>query len=268
MAFWGIEVEPGKPYFHYSDDEKGRLHVSQAALGAGSSTKSSILQCKVGDKKPICLCSLLPEKIETCALNLEFEEGEEATFSIIGSHRIEVEPGKPYVHYSDEEKGRLHVSQETLGAGSSTKKRILQCKVGDKKPIYLCSLLPEKLENCALNLEFDEGEEATFSIIGSHNVRLSGFFYGDNENQDNLEDDYGLYPSAFVGYVSAVAKRPRDGSKELLVFEPLLLNEASSSRLPISSGKCQCHHDEASSHRRRPEPHWVSVGHRESQSCS
>ncbi|GER35022.1 peptidyl-prolyl cis-trans isomerase [Striga asiatica] len=104
---------------------------------------------------------------------------------------IEVKPGKPYVLYSDEEKGRLHVSQATLGAGSSTKKSILQCKVGDKKPIYLCSLLPEKLETCALNLEFEEGEEAAFSIIGSHSVHLSGFFYGGDEDQDNLEDDYG-----------------------------------------------------------------------------
>ncbi|KAK4385067.1 Peptidyl-prolyl cis-trans isomerase FKBP53 [Sesamum angolense] len=84
MAFWGIEVKPGKPYIHLYDDERGRLHVSQATLGTGSSTKKSIVQCKVGDKKPIYLCSLLPERLETCALNLEFEEDDEVTFEIVG----------------------------------------------------------------------------------------------------------------------------------------------------------------------------------------
>lgn len=66
--------------------------------------------------------------------------------------------------------------------------------MGDKNPIYLCSLLPEKLETCALNHEFEEDEEVTFSIIGPHSVHLSGFFYGDNEDQDIHEDCHGWYP--------------------------------------------------------------------------
>ncbi|KAK4431579.1 Peptidyl-prolyl cis-trans isomerase FKBP53 [Sesamum alatum] len=107
---------------------------------------------------------------------------------------IEVKPGKPYVHTYDDERGRLHVSQATLGTGTSTKKSIVQCKVGDKKPIYLCSLLPERLETCALNLEFEEDDEVTFEIIGQHSVHLTGFFYGDNEDQDNEGDAYGSYP--------------------------------------------------------------------------
>lgn len=87
-----------------------------------------------------------------------------------------------------------------MGSGSSTKKSIVECKVGDKKPIYLCSLLPERLETCALNLEFEEEEEVTFSIIGSHSVHLSGFFYGDDEDEDEdyMEDDYGSYPFIIV----------------------------------------------------------------------
>lgn len=70
--------------------------------------------------------------------------------------------------------------------------------MGDKKPIYLCSLLPERLETCALNLEFEEDDEVTFSIIGSHSVHLSGFFYGNNADQDNLGIDYGSYPFTIV----------------------------------------------------------------------
>ncbi|KAL2454925.1 Peptidylprolyl isomerase [Abeliophyllum distichum] len=105
---------------------------------------------------------------------------------------IELKPGKPYIHRYDSERGSLHISQATLGTGSATKKSIVQCDVGDKKPIYLCSLLPERLETCALNLEFKEEDEVTFSVIGSHSVHLSGFFYSEDEDQDNLGDDCGF----------------------------------------------------------------------------
>ncbi|KAL2555995.1 Peptidyl-prolyl cis-trans isomerase FKBP53 [Forsythia ovata] len=103
---------------------------------------------------------------------------------------IEVKPGKPYIHRYDNERGRLHISQATLGSGSSAKKSKVQCNVGDKSPIYLCSLLPEILETCALNHEFEEEDEVTFSVIGPHSVHLSGFFYGEH-NQDKLGDDSG-----------------------------------------------------------------------------
>lgn len=82
--------------------------------------------------------------------------------------------------------------QATLGSGSSNKKCIVQCKVGDKEPIYLCSLLPEKLETCPLNLEFEEDDDVTFSVVGSHSVHLSGFFYG--ESEDCCGDEHGSYP--------------------------------------------------------------------------
>lgn len=114
---------------------------------------------------------------------------------------IEIKPGKPYIHRYDDENGRLHVSQATLGTGSSTKKSIVQCKVGDKNPIYLCSLLPERIETCALNLEFEEDDEVSFFVNGPHTVHLSGFFYGEDEDQDNVGDDYGsdLYEGNIVG---------------------------------------------------------------------
>ncbi|KAM7504659.1 hypothetical protein LguiB_003563 [Lonicera macranthoides] len=110
---------------------------------------------------------------------------------------IEVKPGKPYTHRFDDERGRLHVSQATLGTGSSTKKSIVQCIVGDKKPIFLCSLLPERIETSPLNLEFEEEDEVTFSVIGPCSVHLSGFFYGEtedncgHESHDYESDSYG-----------------------------------------------------------------------------
>lgn len=102
---------------------------------------------------------------------------------------VELKSGKPFTHNFEKERGRLHISQATLGSGSSNKKSIVQCKVGDKEPIYVCSLLPEKLETCPLNLEFEEDEDVTFSVIGSHNVHLSGFFYG--ESEDCCGEEYG-----------------------------------------------------------------------------
>ncbi|KAG8381466.1 hypothetical protein BUALT_Bualt06G0124800 [Buddleja alternifolia] len=76
------------------------------------------------------------------------------------------------------------------GNGSSDKKSIVQCNVRDKKPVYLCSLLPERLETCALNLEFDEDDgEVTFSVLGPQSVHLSGFFYGEAEDEGHPCDD-------------------------------------------------------------------------------
>ncbi|KAL1813849.1 peptidyl-prolyl cis-trans isomerase FKBP53 [Daucus carota subsp. sativus] len=107
---------------------------------------------------------------------------------------IEVKPGKPYIHKYDDEQGRLHVSQATLGDYSSTKRILLQCTAGDKSPVYLCSLLPGKNETCSLNIEFEEEDEVTLSVVGPHSVHLSGYFYGQSEDQcghDHGIDGYG-----------------------------------------------------------------------------
>lgn len=88
MGFWGIEVKPGKPYPYHSDNVTGKLRITQATLGPGSSKERSIIQCSVGHKSPIFLCSLIPNKIESCPLNLEFEEDDLVAFSVIGPQSI------------------------------------------------------------------------------------------------------------------------------------------------------------------------------------
>ncbi|XP_068645040.1 peptidyl-prolyl cis-trans isomerase FKBP43-like isoform X2 [Aristolochia californica] len=88
MAFWGIELKPTQSFTHHFDKERGRLHISQATLGWGGSTKKSVVQCNIGNKSPVLLCSLLPEKVECCPLDLEFEEAEEVTFSIVGPRSV------------------------------------------------------------------------------------------------------------------------------------------------------------------------------------
>ncbi|XP_047315328.1 peptidyl-prolyl cis-trans isomerase FKBP43-like isoform X2 [Impatiens glandulifera] len=88
MAFWGVEVRPGKPYTHSFDPGRGRLRLCQATLGIGVAIKKSLVQCNVGRKSPVFLCALLPDKTESCHLDLEFEESEEVIFSVIGPRSV------------------------------------------------------------------------------------------------------------------------------------------------------------------------------------
>ncbi|MCI11918.1 peptidyl-prolyl cis-trans isomerase FKBP53-like [Trifolium medium] len=76
----------------------------------------------------------------------------------------------------------------TLGDGSPAGKSILQCSSGHKNPVYLCTLLPNKVETCSLNLKFDEEDLVAFSVIGSRSIHLSGYFVADDG--DDLRDDY------------------------------------------------------------------------------
>lgn len=84
MAFWGVEVKPGKPVIHSCEKARGRLRISQATLGIGDATKKSIVQCNVGKRSPVLLCALLPNQTESCHLELEFQEADDVIFSVIG----------------------------------------------------------------------------------------------------------------------------------------------------------------------------------------
>ncbi|XP_019465465.1 PREDICTED: peptidyl-prolyl cis-trans isomerase FKBP43-like isoform X1 [Lupinus angustifolius] len=111
MAFWGVEVKPGKPFTHKYDNLKGRLHISMATLGFGSSTSKSILQCNIGNRSPIYLCSLYPGNTESLQLNLELEEeADQVIFSVIGPRSIHIcgyylssSFSNPTNHHSEEE---------------------------------------------------------------------------------------------------------------------------------------------------------------------
>ncbi|KAF8413049.1 hypothetical protein HHK36_001024 [Tetracentron sinense] len=106
---------------------------------------------------------------------------------------IEVKPGRPYTHRLDNLRGRLHISQATLENGSSTKRSLVQCNVGNKSPILLCSLLPDKIESCPLDLEFEEDDEVIFSVIGPRSVHLTGFYLGTGQNFGNDDDETDFY---------------------------------------------------------------------------
>lgn len=108
----------------------------------------------------------------------------------MGFWGIEVKPGKkvnPF--HEDNLQGRLHVTQATLGLGSSAEKSVLQCFREDKPPIFLCTLLPNKIESCSLDLEFDDEDSASFSVMGPKSIHLSGYLLADDED---VGDEYGL----------------------------------------------------------------------------
>ncbi|KAE8720266.1 Peptidyl-prolyl cis-trans isomerase FKBP43 [Hibiscus syriacus] len=88
----------------------------------------------------------------------------------------EVKPGKSFTHVPLY--GRLHISQATLGMGSGEQKSIVKCNIGHSKPVFLCSLFPDKAECCQLNLEFEESVEVVFSVIGPRAVHLTGYYLG------------------------------------------------------------------------------------------
>ncbi|KAI3864952.1 hypothetical protein MKW92_026911 [Papaver armeniacum] len=74
MAFWGVELEPGKPYTHKYDSSLGRLRITQRLF---LTVDNVIVQCKVGKKSPIKVCLLCPANGDTCTLDIQFEEKED-----------------------------------------------------------------------------------------------------------------------------------------------------------------------------------------------
>ncbi|KZV47352.1 hypothetical protein F511_30172 [Dorcoceras hygrometricum] len=109
---------------------------------------------------------------------------------------IEAKPGKPFTHYCEKSKGRLRISQATLGIGSTgdvTEKAFVQCSVGNQRPVLLCALLPNITESCHLELEFEEADDVTFSVIGPRSVYLTGYYlqkYHRNHQSDT--ESYGV----------------------------------------------------------------------------
>jgi FK506-binding nuclear protein len=61
-------------------------------------------------------------------------------------------------------------------------KTTVQCNVGKKSPVLICSLFADKCETCHLELEFEEQEEVVFSVLGSSSVHLSGYYVGPRDS--------------------------------------------------------------------------------------
>lgn len=91
-----------------------------------------------------------------------------------------------------------------MGNGKGEKKSILQCNVGNKSPVLLCSLIPNVSETCHLELEFEEDEEVVFSVLGQRSVYLCGYYLGSNigaggDETDSYGEDIGQEDSDSYG---------------------------------------------------------------------
>ena len=53
---------------------------------------------------------------------------------------------------------------------------MLQCVVGNKAPVIICSLNPRLAEMCHLEIELEEDGEVLFSVLGPSSVHLSGYY--------------------------------------------------------------------------------------------
>lgn len=92
------------------------------------------------------------------------------------------------------------MSSSNTGTGSSSR-IILQCNVGNKSPLFLCVLSPEKVDSCQLNIEFQEAEDVIFSVIGSPSVHLTGYFLATGGLMLNDDHSYPLISLIKLNFV-------------------------------------------------------------------
>ncbi|XP_076949213.1 peptidyl-prolyl cis-trans isomerase FKBP43-like [Bidens hawaiensis] len=145
---------------------------------------------------------------------------------------IEVKPGKPYTHSNA---GRLRISQATLAIGTATLKSLVQCNVGDKRPVLLCALLPNKTESLQLDLEFDEAEDVMFSVIGPRGVYLTGYYVGPNQHS-HMQDDSESFGEDIANSESHESNRGSDEDE----YEDSFINDDEPEPLtpsPVSSDR-------------------------------
>ncbi|XP_062198871.1 peptidyl-prolyl cis-trans isomerase FKBP53-like [Phragmites australis] len=88
---------------------------------------------------------------------------------------VEVKPGEPYIHQPSRGR-RLKITQAMLGNHVDVGCSMLQCNVGDKEPVRLCTLNPMDALMCHLKLEYEESENVVFSVFGNSSVHLSGYY--------------------------------------------------------------------------------------------
>ncbi|MCL7048613.1 hypothetical protein MKW94_005449 [Papaver nudicaule] len=113
MAFWGTELVAGEPVTHVFGKSRGRLRICKATLGVGLAEGRSVVQCRIGDKKPILLCSLRPYNTESCSVDIEFKEEEKVTFEAIGPTTTSVHLAGFYLNNGTDGESDLKEAKKT-----------------------------------------------------------------------------------------------------------------------------------------------------------
>lgn len=118
MAFWGVEVTPGKVAPFVPPPEGSKLHLSQASLGGAAPSKSkAVLKVKVADGDPLVVCVLREGGTECLGLDLIFDAYTEftaegsAAIHLTGYYMPEYELDD--AHDMDEDDGEEDLDDET-----------------------------------------------------------------------------------------------------------------------------------------------------------
>ncbi|KAM7523470.1 hypothetical protein LguiA_013372 [Lonicera macranthoides] len=83
-------------------------------------------------------------------------------------------------------------------SGLWTSRSVVQCSVGSKPPVFICSLSIREVASCQLDLEFEEKDDVVFSVKGPRGVHLAGYFLnssGTTSTTTPLTTDAHIIPS-------------------------------------------------------------------------
>lgn len=94
MAFWGLEVQPGKMAPYVPPPESARLRLSNVCLDDTNiqGEAKAVLSCKGEDDQRFCLCSLRAPSRESTTVDLMFDGYTE--FSVTGTAAVHL-TGRP-----------------------------------------------------------------------------------------------------------------------------------------------------------------------------
>ncbi|KAK6804412.1 hypothetical protein RDI58_002196 [Solanum bulbocastanum] len=215
MAFWGIEVKAGKPVTHSSNNERGRLRISQVSvdyytglLGGAAPTRVKVSPSFIQNGTLLTIVQLVDlvklftgQEVKSAIFKTNSNKSpgpggygscfSNATWDIVGEYITEAV--MDYFQKIQVLSYRMKRSDRaTLGIGNAETKSLVQCNVGNKSPVFLCALLPNKTESCHLDLEFEEAEDVVFSVLGPRTVYLTGYYVG-NSRQANVNSDTESY---------------------------------------------------------------------------
>ncbi|PWA73558.1 DNA glycosylase [Artemisia annua] len=91
---------------------------------------------------------------------------------------VYIKPNEAYtlVHNHNDPK-ILRITQATLGDAirTSPARSTVNCSIGDKPEIAICSLIVPHLTCCQLDLEFHESHDVIFSVKGPRGIHLAGY---------------------------------------------------------------------------------------------
>ncbi|CDH48515.1 predicted protein [Lichtheimia corymbifera JMRC:FSU:9682] len=101
---------------------------------------------------------------------------------------FELQPGQPLSPTLDFELDGFYLNMASLTANAKPGRTMLTVSIKDHT-FTLCTLTPDKCEQQAFNLYFDESDEATFKLEGTNAITLTGLTQDDDQEFIPEDDD-------------------------------------------------------------------------------